>query len=212
GGDSPLQATSSSGATVSFEQGTSANGACTVSGSTVTFDHARDCTVTMSADGTDDYQALPDVNRTFSIGKGTQTISFTPPAGAAVGGDTPLQATSSSGATVSFEQGTSANGACTVSGSTVTFDHARDCTVTMSADGTDDYQALPDVNRTFSIGKGTQTISFTPPAGAAVGGDSPLQATSSSGATVSFEQGTSANGACTVSGSTVTFDHARDCT
>jgi hypothetical protein len=177
-GTDPLGATSSSGLPVHYSVD-SANGACTVDDGAVTYEHALDCTITPSQAGNRDYTSAEPVTRTFDVAKGTQTISFTPPADAAVGSDSPLQATSSSGANVTFDQGTSANGACTVTGSTVTFDHARDCTVTMSADGTDDYQALPDVTRTFSIAKGTPHLDFVLPAQAQVQGSDSLAATSS---------------------------------
>jgi RNA polymerase sigma factor (sigma-70 family) len=187
-GSDTLTATSSSGLRVELT-GDPANDACRLDGDTVTYVHATDCTITASQPGNRDYHPASSVSRTFGIGKGTPTISFTAPTGAAVGGDDTLEATSSSGAQVSFDQGTSANGACTVTGTTVTYDHARDCTVTMSADATDDYQALNDVTRTFGIAKGTPHLDFVLPTTAKVKGSDPLAATSDSGGQIDYSVG-----------------------
>jgi hypothetical protein len=177
-GSDALTATSTSGLAVDLALDPSSD-ACGLDGDTVTYLHARDCTITATQPGNRDYLEATPVTRTFAVGKGTQSISFTSPADATVGGGSNLEATSSSGATVSFDQGASPNGACTVTGSTVTFDHARDCTVTMSAAATDDYHALQDVTRTFTIGKGTPHLDFALPATANVKGSDPLAATSS---------------------------------
>jgi RNA polymerase sigma factor (sigma-70 family) len=184
-GSDRLSATSSSGLDVAFALGSDSDG-CRLDGRTVSYVHALDCTVTASQDGNRDYHAASSVTRTFGIGTGTQTIDFTPPANPAVGGNDTLTATSSSGATVDFGQGTSGNGACTVTGSTVTYDHARDCTVTMSADSTDDYQALDGATGTFGIGKGTPQLSFVLPSSVQVKGSSTLGATSSPQGTISY--------------------------
>jgi hypothetical protein len=173
-----LTATSSAGLRVDLTLDPTSD-ACRLDGHTVTYLHARDCTITASQSGNRDYRAAAPVARTFTVAKGIQTISFTPPADATVGDDSTLHATSSSGATVSFDQGTSDNGACTVSGTAVSFDHARDCTVTMGADATDDYQALTDVTGSFPIAKGTPHFTFVLPATGQVQGGDELTASSS---------------------------------
>ena len=78
GGQDQLTATSSSGLKVSFDPGASANGACTVTGSTVTYDHALACTVTATQAGNDDYNAATRPPETFAIGKGEPDRSPSP--------------------------------------------------------------------------------------------------------------------------------------
>ena len=60
-----VRATASSGLAVSF----AASGSCTVSGATVHLTGAGSCTVTASQPGNANYNAAPDVSRTFSIAR-----------------------------------------------------------------------------------------------------------------------------------------------
>ncbi len=77
-----------------------------------------------------------------------QTITFGPLANKTYGDqDFSVSATASSGLAVSF----TASGSCTVSGATVHLTGAGSCTVTASQPGDANYNAAPDVSRTFSI-------------------------------------------------------------
>jgi hypothetical protein len=112
--------------------------------------------------------------------KPTQSISFTVPASAAVGSSATLSATGGgSGNPVVFSVGPSSGpGVCTVSGDTVTYTAAGSCVIDANQAGNRSYAAPPQVQRTITASKIIpQSISFTVPAAAAVGGSATLSAT-----------------------------------
>jgi Regulator of chromosome condensation (RCC1) repeat len=142
--DFSVNATASSGLTVSF----AASGKCTVRGLTVHLTGAGSCTVIASQPGDGNYNAAPEVARTFSIAKAGQSITFGPLANKTHGdADFTVAATASSALTVSF----AASGNCTVTGATVHLTGPGSCTVTASQAGDLNYAAAPDASRTFSI-------------------------------------------------------------
>jgi MBG domain/MBG domain (YGX type) len=204
--DFTVSATASSGLPVSFSVGASDN--CTISGATIHITGAGSCTVTASQGGNSNYNAAPDVSRSFSIAKASQTISFAALADKTYGDvDFTVSASASSGLTVSF----AATGDCTVSGATVHITGAGSCTVTASQGGNANYNAAPDVSRSFSIAKASQTISFAALADKTYGdADFTVSAPASSGLPVSFSVGASDN--CTISGATVHITGAGSCT
>ena len=160
-GDPPFTvvATATSGLPVTF----TVSGACTNSGTngaTVTLTGAGSCTVTAHQAGNANYNAAPDVPQTFSIAKANQTIAFAALPGKTYG-DPPFTvvATASSGLPVTF----TVSGACINSGAngaTVTVTGVGTCTVTAHQAGNANYNAAPDVPRTFNIAKANQTIAF----------------------------------------------------
>ena len=121
------------------------------------------------------------------------TISFTSaaPANATVGGATySVAATATSGLTVSFTTG--APSVCTVTGSTVSFIGAGSCIINANQPCGAGVNPAPQVQQSFSVGQGTQAITFTSvaPVSAVVGGASyTVGATSTSGLAVSFTSG-----------------------
>src|SRR5262249_25702182 len=152
------------------------------------------------------YNAAPDVMRSFSINKANQTITFAALANKTFGDpDFNVAATASSGLTVSF----AAAGNCTSVGTTVHLTGAGSCTIPASPAGNGNYNPAPDVPRSFTIAKEDQTISFAPLANKMLGDpDFTVSATASSGLAVSF----SATGGCTVSGVTVHITGPGSCT
>src|SRR5206468_8473715 len=105
---------------------------------------AGSCTITASQGGDATYAPAPDVSQTFAIAKANQTISFAPLPNKTFGDpDFPVNATASSGLTVTF----AAAGQCTVSGNTVHLTAAGSCTITASQVGNANYNAAPDVPR-----------------------------------------------------------------
>jgi len=200
--DFTVSATASSGLAVTFD----ADGNCALSGSTVHITGAGSCTVTASQAGDANYNAAPDVPRSFSIAKAGQTIAFAALPGKTFGdADFSVAATASSGLAVSFGAG----GQCTVTGTTVHITGAGSCTVTASQPGNSEYFAAPDVARTFSIAKANQSIAFGALADKTYGDpDFTVSATASSGLAVSFAR----SGDCTGSGSTVHITGAGSCT
>jgi len=200
--DFTVDANASSGLPVAF----AADGDCTVAGSTVHLTGAGTCMITASQAGNGNYAAAKDVAHTFGISKAAQTISFAPLPDEPFGSDDfTLDATASSGLPVAF----AADGDCAIAGATVHLTGAGSCTITASQPGNDNYQAAPSVDRTFAIGKATQTIAFAPLADKPLGtADFTVGATASSGLSVTF----AAAGSCTASGTAIHLTGAGNCT
>src|SRR5262249_35336902 len=125
-----------------------ASGPCTIVASTVQIDGGGSCTVTASQPGNANYSAAPPVARTFAVAKAAQTITFGALPDKTLG-DPPfaLTATASSSLTVTY----SATGACSVSGAMVTLTAGGLCTVTASQAGNSNYNAAPDLARSFMV-------------------------------------------------------------
>ena len=217
-----VSATASSGLPVAFSADASSAGICTVSGSTVSFVGSGTCTIDANQSGDGSYQAAAQVQQSFAVGFGAQTISFTstPPSPAGVGDpDYVVGANATSGLAVVFSADASSAGVCTVSGSSVSLVGAGTCTIDADQPGDATHQAAPQVEQTFTVAgppaPSVQSINFTStaPAGAKAGGSAyAVSATASSGLPVSFSADPSSAGICTVSGSTVSFVGSGTCT
>jgi predicted secreted protein len=136
--------------------------------------------------------AAPETDQgfTLTVSKAIQTItvSSTPPDPAVVGGTYPLAATSDSGLTVAFSiDPSTTNSSCSLSGSTVSFDHAGSCLVdfTQSGDGT--FAAAPQVQQQITIATVTTGVAVSTTPAATVFGQ-PVTAT----ATITATSGTPA--------------------
>jgi predicted nucleotidyltransferase len=153
--DFNVSAAASSGLAVSF----GATGNCTVtspSPGTVHITGAGSCTITASQAGNSNYNAAPNVSQSFNIAKSNQTITFGTLGNKTFGdADFNLSATASSGLVVSF----SATGQCTVTGTTVHLTGPGSCTITASQAGDANFNAAPDVARTFNIAGPIITLS-----------------------------------------------------
>ena len=155
----------------------------------LTYTGVGNCVVDANQAGSANYNAAPQVQKTITVGKGSQTITFTPPATGAVGGGTTLSATGGgSGNPVTFTvDGTSTAGACTLTGTALTYTGVGNCVVDANQAGNANYNAAPQVQQTITVGKGAQTITFTPPTTGTVGGGTTLSATGgASGNPVTF--------------------------
>ncbi len=157
---------------------------------------------------------------TLTVNQVPQTIAFTAPGPQvfAPGGTVGLTATGgASGNPVTFASNTT--GVCTtggVNGATVTFVAAGTCSITSSQAGNAGYTAAADVTDSFSIGQASQTVAFTstPPSPALVGGPTYLVSVTGggSGNPVTLAIDAASAGACSISGSTVTFLASGTCT
>ncbi|MGO4255452.1 beta strand repeat-containing protein [Marmoricola sp. RAF53] len=202
-----VAATATSGLAVTF----TVSGACTISGTTVSFNNgAGICTINANQAGNAAYNAAPQVQQAFTVGKASQTITF-----GALGGKTfgdasfTVSATASSGLTVAFSTTTTA--VCTVTGTSVAIVGAGTCTIDADQAGNANYNAAPRVSQSFTVAKASQAITFAALAGKTYGDPAfTVSATASSGFAVSFAA--SPSGVCTISGSTVTIVGAGDCT
>ncbi len=188
-------------------------------GARLSFDHAGSCTITATQAGDDDYTAAPPVTRTFDVGRGTQSVTFTstPPASPAFGDTYDVTATggdSGNPVTFSVDPATTHN-ACTLDGATVTVHHAGTCVIAADQAGNDDYTAATTLTQSFDVARATQTVTFTstPPASPAFGDTYDVTATggdSGNPVTFSVDPATTHN-ACTLDGATVTVHHAGTC-
>jgi MBG domain (YGX type)/Carboxypeptidase regulatory-like domain/Bacterial Ig-like domain (group 3) len=96
----------------------------------------------------------------LTVNQADQTITFNALGDKTFGdADFNVSATASSGLPVSF----SAAGNCTVLGSTVHITGAGSCTITASQLGNGNYNAAPNVDRTFSINQASSTTTITCP-------------------------------------------------
>ena len=146
-----------SGNPVTFSSQTT--GVCTVAGSTVTGVSAGTCTIAANQAGTSNYTAAPQVTQSFSIGQASQSITFGAAPTIVFPGTGAVSATGgASGNPVTFSSQTT--GVCTVAGSTVTGVSAGTCTIAANQAGTSNYTAAPQVTQSFSIGQGSQSITF----------------------------------------------------
>ena len=206
-----VEATASSGLTVSFESKTTS--VCTTSGPSgenVNFVAAGTCTIKASQAGNANWNAATPIERSFTITKGNQTITFNALAEKRLDqGPITVTATASSGLAVSFESKTTS--VCTTSGETVTLLTAGTCTIKANQAGNANWNAATPVERSFTVAKGNQTITFKGPSEKRLD-QSPVtvEATASSGLSVSFNSKTA--GVCTIVGETVTLHTVGTCT
>ncbi len=143
--DFTISGSASSGLPVTL---TVTSGACELSGNTLHITGAGDCTVSATQSGNGNYNPAPEVDRTFSIAKANQSITFGPLTDKTFGDtDFTVSATSDSGLPVTF----SASGDCTITGNLVHITGAGSCTVTASQAGDSNYNPASSIDQTFNI-------------------------------------------------------------
>jgi hypothetical protein len=203
-----LSATTTSGLTVSFSSLTPMT--CAVGGNTVALVVAGTCTIRAAQAGNASFGPASNVDRTFIIAQGGQTIDF------AALADLPLdaspkvlRASASSGLPVSFASRTPT--VCSVEADLVSAIVAGTCTIRASQGGNANYLPAPIIDRSFAITRVTQSIAFANPGTHAVS-TTPfaLSATASSGLPITFASLTVAN--CSVNGGTATAIAIGTCT
>jgi hypothetical protein len=175
GGTYTVAAVASSGLPVSLTSGTPQ--VCSLAGSTVSFIAAGTCTIEADQAGDATYQAAPQVEQSFAVGRRAQVVEFssTPPATAAVGGPSyAVAARASSALPVSFSSGTPS--VCTLAGSTVDFLEAGTCTIDANQPGNSDYDPAPEARQSFAVGGPPALIPTTTPAATPAGSPPPLLA------------------------------------
>jgi len=139
-------ATASSGLTVSI----GASGACSINGNTITMTSGTGtCSITFDQAGDATYNAAPQVTRSVTAQKASQTITFNPLPNKTYG-DPPFTvgASASSGLQVSFNI---VSGPATISGNIVTITGLGTVTVRASQAGNSNYNPSPSVDRSFQV-------------------------------------------------------------
>ena len=184
-----LNATASSGLPVSFAvvSGTSAtvesNGTVTITGAGVT-------TIRASQDGNASYNPAPTVEKTLTVNKVSQSITFGSLSNASLtSGTYQLSATASSGLGVSFTS--SDNTVAEVSGTTLTLKKGGSIIITASQGGNGTYLPATDVSQPLTVIDDTQqaqTITWSQTLGTRAFGvaDLDLNATASSGLPITY--------------------------
>jgi hypothetical protein len=160
-------------------------------------------TVIASQSGNDDYNAAPEVERSFMVSqaKQSQTINFNSLPDKTYGDNAfTLSATSSSGLTISYNS--SNLNVATISGNTVTLVGVGTTTITASQSGNNDYFEADDVLQSLTVQKADQSINFSELADMTVGETINLSATSTSGLDVSYQ----VSGTATLSGNELKAD------
>ena len=158
--NTPLTLTYSGGSgtgAVSFSVINGTATGCLVTGTTLTSTSAGTCSVTVKKATDANFNAQSSVATTVTLAKlaNSITITSTAPVAAVNGGATyTATATATSGTAVVI---TSASpSVCTVSGGTVTFVGAGNCTLNFNNATTTDYLAAAQVQQIFAVAKGTQ--------------------------------------------------------
>jgi hypothetical protein len=113
------------------------------------------CTVSFDQAGDDRYNAAPQVTENVSATKLGQSITFATPANRTYGApDFNPGATASSGNAVSY----GASGACSIVSGNVHITGAGSCMVAADQAGDSNYNAAPQVQRTFAVAKAALSI------------------------------------------------------
>ena len=142
-----LSATATSGLTVTFSV---VSGPAKVLGKTVTLTGAGAVTIRASQAGDAYYLAAPAVDRTFTVAKAAQTITFPALGNKAHGAAAfAISATASSGLAVTFKISI---GPATISGSKVTLTGSGTVTIQASQAGNANYLPAAPVSRSFTVG------------------------------------------------------------
>ncbi|MGD1108379.1 MAG: MBG domain-containing protein, partial [Terracidiphilus sp.] len=208
-GGSPitLSATATSGQTVAFSVDPTSTGTGTIAGNMLTVTGAGTLVIDANQTGNSNYTAAPQMQRTIVVSQAAATIIINNvPANAVYGGNfTPAYVYSGNGSPTE-SVASSTTGVCTVSGAMVSFVGVGTCTLTASATATTDYSAVTGSLQSFTVGKATQTITFSQPASPVTYGVSPiaLSGTATSGLTVTFSVDPTSTGVGTISGNTLT--------
>jgi hypothetical protein len=124
-----------------------------LSGSTVSMIGDGTCTINADQAGNGTYQAATQVQQTFAVGHGSQTITITSDPPNADRHDPPytITATATSGLTVIFSTDPSSNGICSVSGSTVSFSARGTCIIYANQPGDTNWLPAPQVQQVMQI-------------------------------------------------------------
>jgi hypothetical protein len=203
-----VSATASSGLSPTYSSLTTS--VCTVSGANVTMLAEGTCTVRASQAGNSLWNAAANVDRSFTISKASQTITFGSLASRAYSG-TPFTVSASSTSDLTVTIASRTTGVCTVSGTSVTMVSVGTCTLQASQAGNTQFLPAVNVDQSFSVTKASQTITFGSLSGKTYGdANFTVSATSSASLTVGFASSTSA--VCTVSGTSVSIVAAGTCT
>jgi subtilisin family serine protease len=195
-----LQATATSGLPVAFNS--SNPSVLAIDGNIATIVGAGTVNVTAYQPGNTAYLAAPNVTRSLTVNKASQSISFSLPGSMLISDPAlTLNATATSGLTITYESTNS--GILQINGNTAQPAGLGFVEIVAKQAGDANYHAATDVTQGVTVTKGTQEITFTALPAKAFG-DQPfaLNASSSSGLEIAYVS--SNPSVATVSGNEVT--------
>ena len=205
-GDAPFDVNATGGGSTTPVVFSIVSGPATISGSTVTITAAGSVVVRASQAGDATYLAATDVDRTFTVAKAEQVISFAALADKAYG-DAPFTVSATGGGSGSAVTFSIVSGPATISGSTVTVTGSGSVIVRASQAGDSNYLAATDVDRSFNVTKAGQGITFAALPDKTFGA-SPFGVTATGGGSSAPVLFSIVSGPATISGSTVTITGA----
>jgi uncharacterized protein (TIGR03437 family) len=148
--DGPLTPTVSASSGLPVTLAGITNPVCTVSKGVVSMVALGTCTILAIQPGDATYSPAPIVQRSFTVARNTQTITFAALLDRTLDASPfTVSATASSGLTVAFTA--SPSNVCTVSGTTVTLAGLGQCSITASQAGNATFPAAVPVVRTFTV-------------------------------------------------------------
>lgn len=130
----------------------------------MSFQDVGNCVLNFNQAGDANYAAASQVQQTFAVGKGSQTVAFTSsaPGSATNGGATyAVTATATSSLSVAITVDAASAAVCSISGGTVSFLGAGSCVLNADQIGTDLWNPAPRVQQAFAVAASTQTVSIT---------------------------------------------------
>ncbi|WP_416864109.1 MAG: MBG domain-containing protein [Imperialibacter sp.] len=206
GDDVELVASSTSELEVVFQS--SDESVAVVVGAKVEIAGVGAATITASQSGDDNYQAASAVERVFTVGKASQTITFGELSSKTFGDESfELSSNSDSGLEVAFLSSDEA--VATIEGSLVTIIGAGETTITASQLGNANYAMASDVAQTLTVDKAMQVITFANIENQVLStGSITLEAAASSGLVITID----VVGPATLDGASLTFTGSGDIT
>ena len=137
------------------------SGPATISSNTVTLTGAGTVILAANQAGNANYLAASEVTTSFSVGAGSQSISFPAiPNQTITTNPIALGATASSGLPISFS--VLSGSASMLSSNALTLSGIGTITIQASQTGNTNWSAATPVSQSFVVSKGSQTITFTP--------------------------------------------------
>ncbi|WP_425390171.1 fibronectin type III domain-containing protein [Ekhidna sp.] len=160
-GDDDFEVSVSASSGLSVELESSNLDVATISGKTISIVGAGTATITASQSGDEEYSAATSVSRELIVNKADQTISFAELDDKTFGDENfDLQVSASSGLPVDIV--ILDESVAEIDGQTITIKNAGSTNIIVSQSGNENFNAAASVNRTLTVQKAPQVITFNP--------------------------------------------------
>jgi hypothetical protein len=128
---------------------------CTVTGATVKLVGSGQCVIRANQAGNASYLAAPQITQTIKVRKAQEVrITSKPTLMSTLGGKYQVVANATSGLTVTLAIGpATTNGACTITGTSVTLVRAGTCSITATQAGNNDWAPAPTTTQSFAVSR-----------------------------------------------------------